>query len=322
MNMLYKKAFVAGAFLLSLSPVAAQVNVAAAMDSASILIGEQTRIHLEATQSDGEHVQFPLIGDTIVSGIEVLRLTAPDTVRLSDQRFTVKQDILITSFDSALYYMPPFTFVSGEDTLYTNSLALKVVTYDVDAESKEFFDIKPVQAAPFVLMDYYWTVMGILIILFVIIWSLYFYKRWKYRKDHPNEIAHVAPKLSPYETAVKALTELKEQKLWQQGLEKEYYTSLTDILRVYIDSRYHVNAMEMTSAEILSSIKQTDAPKEMIEKLKQVLLLSDFVKFAKLRPGYEENEMSIINAQIFVTQTREVIVIEEETKDPDQTSQS
>lgn len=295
-----------GGMLFTSVAAGAQVNVTAAMDSASILIGDQTRIHLEATQGINDRVQFPVLSDTIVTGIEVLSVMPPDTVRLSDDRFTVKQDILITSFDSALYYMPPFRFVSGTDTLLTESLALKVVTYDVDTESKEFFDIKPVKDAPFVFMDYFWTIFGILLALFIIICSIYFYKRWKYRKDHPAEAAGMEPALPPFEAAMKALEALKEQKLWQHGLEKEYYTALTDILRIYIGGRFHVNAMEMTSGEILSALRKEDADKELIAKLKQVLHLADFVKFAKLRPGYDENELSMVNAQAFVTGTEEV----------------
>lgn len=305
MKKLYKQLFLSGMLLASVS-AGAQVNVTAAMDSASILIGDQTRIHLEATQNAGQTVQFPVLSDTIMKGIEILGITQPDTVRLSDDRFTVKQDILITSFDSALYYMPPFRFVAGNDTLLTEPLALKVVTFDVDTESKEFFDIKPVKNAPFVLMDYYWTMMGVLIALFVIVWSLYFYQRWKYRKDHPMEAAGMEPALPPFEAAMQALDHLKEQKLWQQGLEKEYYTSLTDILRGYINGRFHVNAMEMTSGEILAAMRKEDAPKELIEKLKQVLDLADFVKFAKLRPGYDDNEMSLLSAYTFVNGTVEV----------------
>ncbi|MEG1586079.1 MAG: hypothetical protein RR346_04320 [Bacteroidales bacterium] len=310
MKYLNKKALIGGLFLVSLS-THAQINISAAMDSASILIGEQTKIHLEATQNVGETVQFPILNDTIIKGIEILGVTNPDTVRLNDNRFTVKQDILITSFDSSLYYLPPFRFIAGTDTLYTNPLALKVVTYDVDTESKEFYDIKPIKQAPFVFMDYYWTILGILIILFVLVWSLYFYKRWKYRKDHPKEAAHMLPELPPFEAAMKALDSLKEQKLWQKGMEKEYYTALTDILRTYIDGRFHVNAMEMTSGEILHAMRKENAPKEVVERLKQVLELADFVKFAKLRPGYDENEMSMANAQMFIEQTPEVVVPEE-----------
>ncbi|MEG0949139.1 MAG: cell wall anchor protein, partial [Bacteroidales bacterium] len=107
MKKVYKRMLLGGMLFTSVA-AGAQVNVTAAMDSASILIGDQTRIHLEATQGINDRVQFPVLSDTIVTGIEVLSVMPPDTVRLSDDRFTVKQDILITSFDSALYYMPPF----------------------------------------------------------------------------------------------------------------------------------------------------------------------------------------------------------------------
>lgn len=305
MKKVYKHLFLGGMLLASVS-AGAQVNVSAAIDSTSILIGEQTRIHLEATQNAGQTVQFPILNDTIVKGIEILDISKPDTVRLSDNRFTVKQDILVTSFDSALYYMPPFRFVAGSDTLLTDPLALKVTTFDVDTESKEYFDIKPIKKAPFVLMDYIWLIVGGVLLILAIILGIWLYKRWKYRKDHPMEIAGIEPELPPFEAAIKALDHLKEQKLWQQGLEKEYYTSLTDILRGYIDGRFHVNAMEMTSSEIIAAMRKEDAPKELIDKLKQVLDLADFVKFAKLRPGYEENEMSLHAAYTFVNGTQEV----------------
>ena len=291
--------------LLTFINATAQVNVSASMDSTSILIGEQTPIHLEVTQDAGETVQFPLLNDTIMKGVEILNVTPLDTTKLDGNRITVRQDILVTSFDSALYYMPPFRFVAGRDTLESKSMALKVSTYEVDTQKKEFYDIKPIVSAPFVWMDYYWEVLGVLIFLFVIVWSLYFYKRWKYRKDHPELIEPVKPALPPFEAAILALNTLKEKKLWQQGFEKEYYTNLTEILRTYIYGRYHVSAMEKTSAEILDEMRLTDVPKEAMKDLKSILEIADFVKFAKLRPSYDDNEMSFARAQSFVTQTKE-----------------
>lgn len=306
MKMLYKSILLAAGVMLAGVSKAQEVQVSAAMDSAAIQIGEQTVIHLEVTQNVGRTVQFPFYQDTIMKGIELIAVSPLDTVRLSDDRFTVKQDLLITSFDSALYYMPPFRFIAGQDTLLTNSLPLKVSTYEVDTESKEFFDIKPIKSAPFVFMDYYWNILGVLIILFIIVWSLYLYKRWKFRKDHPEMVEKLAPKLPPHVTAMGALEDLKTKKLWQKGLEKEYYTSITDILRNYIEERYHIMAMEMTSAEILDALRKEETSKSAFLNLKQVLELADFVKFAKVKPLPDENELSLINAEMFVSQTVEV----------------
>jgi hypothetical protein len=207
--------------LLTFINATAQVNVSASMDSTSILIGEQTPIHLEVTQDAGETVQFPLLNDTIMKGVEILNVTPLDTTKLDGNRITVRQDILVTSFDSALYYMPPFRFVAGRDTLESKSMALKVSTYEVDTQKKEFYDIKPIVSAPFVWMDYYWEVLGVLIFLFCDrLEFCIFYKRWKYRKDHPELIEPVKPALPPFGAAILAFEHTQRKKLWQQGFEK------------------------------------------------------------------------------------------------------
>ncbi|MDO5569895.1 MAG: hypothetical protein Q4F97_00330 [Bacteroidales bacterium] len=289
---------------------AQDVKIDASIDSVAIMIGEQTGIHLEVTQNKNDVVRFPVFKDTIMKGIEVLGASPYDTIDLGNNKITVKQDLLVTSFDSALYYLPPFEFIVGNDTLHSNQVALKVGTYQVDTESKEFYDIKGIKNAPFVFDDYYWEVMGVLFFLFIIVWSLYFYKRWKYRKDHPNEIEHIAPKLPPHLEAMKALEDLVDKKLWQKGMDKEYYTALTDILRVYILERFDIYALEMTSSEILQAIKNKEITKSSISSLKQVLDLADYVKFAKMKPIADENELSIANAKMFISQTVEVETID------------
>ena len=62
------------------------------------------------------------------------------------------------------------------------------------------------------------------------------------------------PKLPPHEQALKELDAIKQQKLWQQGRSKEYYTLITETLRRYMVDRFGINAMEMTSDEILALI--------------------------------------------------------------------
>ena len=112
------------------------------------------------------------------------------------------------------------------------------------------------------------------------------------------------PKLTPYEQAIKELDTIKQQKLWQQGRNKEYYTELTDKLRRYIVERFDINAMEMTSGEILEIIRKEPDASEVYNTLKEIMGLSDFVKFAKLTPLPDENDRSMVNAYLFVNRTK------------------
>ena len=61
----------------------------------------------------------------------------------------------------------------------------------------------------------------------------------------------VEPKLPPHQLAMQEIERIKNEKVWQKGEPKEYYTELTDALRTYIKDRFGFNALEMTSTEII-----------------------------------------------------------------------
>ena len=132
----------------------------------------------------------------------------------------------------------------------------------------------------------------------------------RYRKN--GYIIPPKPEPSPYETAMSALASLKEKKLWEQGMEKEYFTELTEILRVYLNRRFGINAMEMTSRQIMASLASNKDIKEKRSYVRQILDMADFVKFAKVRPLPADNIASYDNAVKFVEETKPVEPTEEE----------
>ena len=305
-----KSSLLALMLLVGATLSAQQIQVSAKLDSTAIYIGEQTKLHLQAIVADGVDVAFPTILDTLVSGVEVLEVSPIDTTTLEGGLKEFSQSVLITSFDSALVLLPPFDFVVAGDTVETNELGLKVVTLDVDVESKEIFDIKPIVEPEFVLMDYANYFYIILLILALLAAGYYGYKRWKLRKMIDEGAFSPEPLLPAADEARLSLAELKDQQLWQRGMEKEYYTRLTDILRNYLHRRYGLYAMEMTSGEIIVAIKGLDVEKDLVKNLKGIFDLSDLVKFAKYRPVPEENEQCMYLGGSFVDATEEKLVTE------------
>lgn len=278
------------------------------VDSAAILIGEQTVLHLTVTADKNKEVQLVIPRDTLMAGVEVLDIPKADTTEIDNDRLLIKQDLLVTSFDSSLYLLPPFKVIDGKDTVYSNQVALKVSTIPVNTDKpEEFFDIKNVWKPPFVLADYYPIIFGVLLALFLICVIAYVIKRLRNRQSL-IPFKKPEPKLPPHEQAVKELDEIKQQKLWQQGRSKEYFTMITDTLRRYIVERFGINAMEMTSGEILDIIRKTPDASSVYDNLQQILLLSDFVKFAKMNPLPDENDLSMKNAYLFVDQTKQEVV--------------
>lgn len=298
---------------------AQQTLIDVTIDSAAILIGEQTKLHLTVTADKDRPVQLLLPADTLMRGVEVLDISRPDSSLIENDRLVIKQDLLITSFDSSLYLLPPLKVIDGPDTISSNQVALKVSTIPVNADKPdEFNDIKAVWKPPFVWADYYPIIYGVLLGLFLLCVIIYIIKRLRNRKSLLPFAEPEVPKLPPYEQAIKELDELKGQKLWQQGLNKEYYTSLTETLRRYIDERFGVNAMELTSTEILDLLRGVPEVKSVYDKLQQILQLADIVKFAKIHPLPNENDLSLVNAYLFVNATKPVEVVPEDAETADE----
>ena len=303
-------------FLQGTKLYAQQTLIDVSIDSAAILIGEQTVLHLTVTTDNGKNVIVPIPNDTLMTGVEVLNIAKADTTVIDNNRLLIKQDILVTSFDSSLYLLPPFKVIDQTDMIYSNQVALKVSTIPVNIDKPdEFNDIKDTWDPPFVLADYYLLIYGVLFACFLICLIGYILKRLRNRQSI-IPFKKQEPKLPPFEMAMKELDEIKQQKLWQQGRNKEYYTLLTDTLRKYMVNRFGINAMEMTSGEILELIRLESEANSSYNSLKQILELADFVKFAKLHPLPDENELSLMNAYLFVNQTKVVEVASpEESKE-------
>ena len=151
-----------------------------------------------------------------------------------------------------------------------------------------------------------------LIILSLIAWYIVWYMRnkWqgKVREMKP------APKLPPHEIAIKALDELRNRKLWQNGKHKLYYSTLTEILRLYIEGRWQVGALEMTSHEIIKALRDVDIKSDSRSNLIAILRTADMVKFAKALPDAEENEQLFTYAYYFVENTKSVVAEHNEQK--------
>ena len=151
-----------------------------------------------------------------------------------------------------------------------------------------------------------------LIILSLVVWYIVWYVRNKWQ-GRGREVKP-APKLPPHVIAIKALEELRNRKLWQNGKHKLYYSTLTEILRLYIEGRWAVGALEMTSHEIISALRDVDIKSDSRSNLMEILFTADMVKFAKALPEAEENEQLFNYAYYFVENTKSVAAEHNEEK--------
>lgn len=294
--------------------VAQRFAVEAAIDSSFIFIGEQAGLTLDVVQSKGERVHLPIVSDTIVKGVELIDRLEPDTTTL-DNAIKVRHKFIITSFDTALYYIPPFVLYNESgDTVESNALSLKVFTLDIDTTQYELAAIKTVYEPPFNWKGF-WRIVGYVVVALLLLGLIYWLVR-RYAKRRAGAVSEAPVEERPaHIVALEQLDALRESKLWERGEPKNYYTALTDIIRTYVGRRYEVNAMESTSDEIIAMLKAQQLDKEHVGQLRQLFEVSDLVKFAKWQPMIDECFKSLNVAYDFVQSTKEEAVEEPTAKE-------
>ncbi len=293
--------------------IAQSVSVEAQIDSLQIWIGEQAKLQLQVAMDANQHAVFPTYTDTIVHGIEIVEQAKPDTQFLNNrQRLLITQEYTITSFDSALYYIPPIPVMVDGKPYNSKALALKVYSVPVDTLHPEhFFGQKDIMKAPFAWEDWYGLIAISLLMLPIIGGLIYLIIRIRDNKPIIRKIK-MEPKLPPHQMALKEIERIKSEKTWLKGESKEYYTELTDALRTYIKERFGFNALEMTSNEIINKLLEIK-DKNAIADLKFLFDTADLVKFAKHNPLMNENDANLVNAINFINETKQ---IEEENVKP------
>lgn len=302
--------FVAWCSVMALS---AQVTVDAKIDSTRIFIGQQVGITVDVSADAGKKVEFAHYDSLqqMIPGIEVVNTSGPDTQLLNDgKRMVLTQHYVVTSFDSALYYIPPITVkVDGKDYQAKTNLALKVLTVNIDTMKVDSIcGFKPEMKPPFSWDDWkpvIWMVIGLLILAALLIYVVI-------RLITNKPIIHrikLRQHIAPHKVAMQKIAQIKEDNLVQSEDSKEYYTQLTDTLRQYISERFKFSAMEMTSSEIIEHL-QAENDEEALRELRELFQTADLVKFAKYTTLINENDRNLVTAVEYINQTK----IEEETK--------
>ena len=186
---------------------------------------------------------------------------------------------------------------------FTDPVRLYVTTITVDT-TQAFRPIVPPVEQPVSMKEVFPWILGVLVValLGLVIW--YVLKHRKPRVDENGEPVRgrVTP---PYDKAIGDLESLKQQKLWQVGKVKEYYSSLSDIAREYIEGQFNVNAVEMTTDDILRDVRELRFDQEIYDKLKDTMELSDLVKFAKYTTSPLENDNAMSDMTDFVNKSYE-----------------
>lgn len=311
--------------LIGVQSRAQTIKASASIDTAGIIIGDQVRMKLMVEFPKEVKVTFPVPSDTLHESVEIVDRKSIDSIFNDAGNRIMQQEFTISSFDTGRHEIAPFEFALSyegmQDTLRSNPLALHVFTIPkLDSLMNAFqgpIDIKPPYEAPITLKEVAPWILGILIaagLIFLIVWAI-----MRRKRNQPIFSLPQKPKEPAHIIALRKLDKVKEEKIWQQGRVKEYYSAVTDAVREYIENRFEINALEQTSDETIAlfAYRKDLLDNKTLESLKKMLSNADLVKFAKLQPGPDENNLLLVDAYFFVNQTKQEVKKEARESDDD-----
>lgn len=291
-----------------------KISVTAAIDTGTIVIGEQRQLHIKVTNSNVEQqmplVVFPSMEMLSSDDVEALTYHIDTTKNKKGIIESIEQVVTLTTFEAGRHAVTGVMLqteergeailLAPEDSLFIEaSYASTADTNKCEVREDTGFEKEPLtfwDIARWVLL--LWILVAIVGFIIIIIQS---------RKHHKPIPFLPKPKQVPADRkALNELEALRRKELWQKGRIKKYYTDMTDIVRRFLHNMYGISAIEMTTRQTLRAFHGiSDWSEESESLLRQLLHQADMVKFAKSEPATHEHDQALQNAINFVRKVAE-----------------
>lgn len=277
------------------------------IDRDSIFAGQPFNYKIDIKMPKDYVIEWTTTKDTLNKSIEVIKRSEITNTPISNGDMIFSQTLTLTSFDTGYVEIPPIGIKyskSIDDTTKNNCFTEYMYIYVEPISIDTTMAYRPIkmpikQGITFIEASTF--AGGVIILAGLILLAIYLIKRSK-NKDIIDKKKYI-PEIPAIVTARERLSQLKEANLWQSGKSKEYYTDLTDIAREYLEGQFNIDAIEMTSDEILEEVKKLQIDKLILSKLEHTLTTADLVKFAKANPSPTENETAFCDINSFVEES-------------------
>lgn len=303
--------FVVG-WVLVAAPARAQksaITIESRVDKSRITIGDLiTYTLLVRHVPEIEVKEIPIAANLGMFEVRDYKVHDP---KHEDEQWVQQYDYVISTFETGEFVIPSLEvrYTSKGDTtekkLPTEEIKIFVASMK-PSETGDIRDIKPPVEIP---RNYRQLIIITAIVVGLIALVAFVYLLIKrYRTGQSLLARRPRPPRPVDEVALEALEALLRKDLIGQGLVKQFYIEISEIIRRYLEGRFDIIALEMTTQQLLQQMQRRDLEAQHIDRMTEFMELSDLVKFAKYAPTEAENEQIVRLAIDFVHQTRIVPV--------------
>lgn len=277
------------------------------LSKSNFQVGDKLMLNFEVTANKNSKIIFPSFENYITP----LELINTDTLKIFPlgRKAVYQQSISAIAWDSTKIILPQMPIIiienSNIDTIFTKTISLNVsmIKADTLGDIKDIFppdneQITLKEKTINIIHKFWWLCIPIL--LFVLI---YFVNKIKTIKRRPSNL--IIPKgMKPIIWCEKEL-KLAEKK---NANEKNYYKRVADILKLYLEHKFHQPILSYTTSEIKQFLENNYLNHTLNDEIIEFLRESDLVKFSNQKP--KEKNQSIADSILNIIKKIENDVVE------------
>jgi hypothetical protein len=285
-------AFVCVCLVAVPAALSAQSRVTTNVDTTLVTVGDRITMTVSVEHPTGAQVVWPDSVDLYPFEVLDARLAPPTTTPGGARTSAV---ITVTAFELGELELPSLELevVSADGTsemLRTDRFGIEVLSVGAD-EGGDIRGIRGPLSIPIGVV----IIVGWVLILLVLLLLAYVF--WRYRRGRGTKAAPAKPRAPPvpaWVAALAALDAVEASQMLPRGEVKEYHIAVSEIVRRYVEERFHVDALEMTTREVMSGLEKARVDAVFRQDLRRFLDQCDMVKFAKARPDADASRALLI----------------------------
>ena len=286
------------------------ISIDSKIDKHTITIGDLVTYSIIVTHAAEVQVELPELGANL-GAFEIRDYTVHEPV-FENNKSVEQVDYVISTFEVGEFEIPPLSFYYSfpPDVTKHELKTRKLKIFVESLKPSEEGDIRGIKD-PLVLPRNYrkWIIWGSIGFASLILACALFYI-WRRKRAGKGLLPEkIVPSRPAHEIALEELTAIKESSLLQEGKVKEFYVQISEVIRRYVEGRYFIVAMELTTLELIENLKRSEISAEEIEMFHEFLITCDLVKFAKYKPTSAKNSANLDEAFEIVERT--MLVYEE-----------